>query len=38
MAAITIMLLRMNMNISGALRTQLMMTIVPGVEPSSLSE
>ena len=29
---------RMDMSISGALRTQFMMTIVPGVELSSLSE
>ena len=38
MAANTKALPRMDMSISGALRTQFMMKIVPGVELSSLSE
>jgi len=38
MAANTKALPKMDMSISGALRTQFMMTIVSGVELSSLSE
>ena len=38
MAANTKALPRMDMSISGALRTQFMMTIVPGVELSSLND